>query len=172
MDDFLPKSPTIYNYFHNERTELIDTLLYEARQQDPVIRQLFLLKRYKNYPSTRSLTIRANKGLLHYYRRFKNLTVNGRNHLLYYIQGTTSPKICLPLYLVIEVELNLPLKATAVFEKQRATCIPLKLQDRVQHLLHILTHFDIISPVSTDSLTTGNAFINPVIIFKKENHSK
>ena len=58
-----------------------------------------------------------------------------------------------------KVELNLPLKATAVFKK-RATGIPLQLQGKVQHLLDILTHFDIISPVNTDSLTTGNTFIN------------
>ena len=58
------------------------------------------------------------------------------------------------------------LKATAVIKKRRATRIPLQLQDRVQHLLNILTHFDIIAPVNTDSLTTGNTFINPVIILK------
>ena len=69
----------------------------------------------------------------------------------------------------VKVELNLPLKATAVFKKQRATRIPLQLQEKVQHLLVIviLTHFDIIAPVNTDSLTTGNTFINPVIILKK-----
>ena len=67
----------------------------------------------------------------------------------------------------IRVELNLPLKATAIFKKQRATHMPLQLQDRVQHLLDILTHFDIMAPVNTDSLTTGNTFINPVIILKK-----
>ena len=49
----------------------------------------------------------------------------------------------------IEVELNLPLKATAIFKKQRATRILLQLQDRVQHLLDILTHFDIIAPVNS-----------------------
>ena len=65
------------------------------------------------------------------------------------------------------MELNLPLKATAVFKKQRATRIPLQFQDRVQHLLNILSHFDIIAPVNTDSFTTGNTFINPVIILKK-----
>ena len=59
---------------------------------------------------------------------------------------------------MIKVELNLPLKATAIFKKQRATRIQLQLQDRVQHLLDILTHFDIIAPVNTDSLTTGNTF--------------
>ena len=67
----------------------------------------------------------------------------------------------------IEVEINLPLKAAAIFKKQRATRIPLQLQDSVQHFLDFLTHFDIIPPVNTDSLTTGNIFINPVIILKK-----
>ena len=67
----------------------------------------------------------------------------------------------------IKVELNLPLKANAVFKKQRATRIPLQLRDKVQHLLDILTHFDIIAPVNTESLTTGNTFINPVIILRK-----
>ena len=56
---------------------------------------------------------------------------------------------------------------TVTFKKQRATRIPLQLQYRVQHLLDILTHFDIIAPVKTESLTTGNTFINPVIILKK-----
>ena len=45
----------------------------------------------------------------------------------------------------LKVELNLPFKATAIFKKQRATRIPLQLQDRVQHLLDNLTHFDIIA---------------------------
>ena len=67
----------------------------------------------------------------------------------------------------IEVELNLPLKAAAVFKKQRSTRIPLHLQDRVQHLIDILTHFDIIAPVNTDSLTMGNTFIDQVMIIKK-----
>ena len=70
----------------------------------------------------------------------------------------------------IKVELNLPLKATTIFKKQRTTRIP--LQDRVQHLLDILTYFNIIAPVNTESLITENTFINPVIILKKENHSK
>ena len=70
----------------------------------------------------------------------------------------------------IEVELNLPLKARAIFTKQRATRIPLQLQYRVQQLLDNLTHFDIIAPVNTDSLTTGKTFINPLINLKKENH--
>ena len=67
----------------------------------------------------------------------------------------------------IKVELILPLKTTAVFKKQKSTHISLQLQDRVQHLLDFLTHFDIITPVNTDSLTTGTTFINPVIVLKK-----
>ena len=39
----------------------------------------------------------------------------------------------------IKVELNLPLKVTAIFKKQRATRIPLQLQDREKRLLDILT---------------------------------
>ena len=66
-----------------------------------------------------------------------------------------------------KVELYLHLKATTIFKKQRATRIPLQLQDRVQHLFGTLTHFDIIAPVKADSLTTGNTSINPVIILKK-----
>ena len=68
LDDFVSKSPEIYNYVYNEQTEKNDTLLYETQQQDPVIRQLFLRKKYKKYPFNPSLTIRTNKGLLNYYR--------------------------------------------------------------------------------------------------------
>ena len=53
----------------------------------------------------------------------------------------------------IKVEPNLPLRATTIFKKQGATRTPLQLQDRVQHLLDILTHFDIIAPKNTDFLT-------------------
>ena len=45
----------------------------------------------------------------------------------------------------LKAELNLPLKATAIFKKQRAARIPLQLKYRVQHLLDNLTHFDIIA---------------------------
>ena len=61
-------------------------------------------------------------------------------------------------------KLNLPLKAIEVFKKQRVTRITLQLHERVQHLLNILTHFEIIAHVNTDSLTTRNKFIIPVII--------
>ena len=92
MDDFIPKSPTIFNYFYEEQTEVNDTLLYKTKQQDPVLRPLLLWKQYKNFPPTPSLTIQANRGLLHYYRRFENLSINEDNNLLYYIQETTSPE--------------------------------------------------------------------------------
>ena len=101
MDDFKPKYPRIYNFFYKEKTEIIDVLLYEAQQQDPVIRQLILWKKYKNLPYTPSLTIRANKGLLHYYRRFSQLSIIETNNLLYYIRETQSPKIGLPLSLLL-----------------------------------------------------------------------
>ena len=67
----------------------------------------------------------------------------------------------------IKIELSLPPKATAIFKKQRASSIPLQLQERVQHLLDILTQFEINPPANTDSLTRGNTIINPVIIPKK-----
>ena len=105
MDDFIRKSSTLYNYFYEEQTKIIDILLYELQQQDPVIRQLLLWKRNKN-PPTPSLTIRANKGLLHYCRRFQNLSVNESNNLLYYIQKTKSPKICLLLSLLLVIFYN------------------------------------------------------------------
>ena len=53
-----------------------------------------------------SLTIRANKGLLHYYRRFIHLYINETDHLLYYIQETDPPKVCLPLSLLLNVFYN------------------------------------------------------------------
>ena len=70
LDDLIPKSQELYNYFCTEKTEINVTLIYEAQRQDPVIRQLLIWKKYKNHSSIPSLTIRANKGLIHYYRRF------------------------------------------------------------------------------------------------------
>ena len=92
MDDYIPKSQKLYIQFSSEQTELNDTLLYETQQQDPVFRQLLLWKRSKNYPSIPSLTIRANKGLLHYYRRFPILSIMESNRLLYYLQEKFPPK--------------------------------------------------------------------------------
>ena len=50
MDDFIPKSPTLYNYFHKENTKLNDTFRREMQQQDPVFRQFLIWKRHKNFP--------------------------------------------------------------------------------------------------------------------------
>ena len=63
-----------------------------------------------------------------------------------------------------KIELNLLVKATAALKKQRATPIPFQLQEPVQHLIAIPTHFDIIAHVNTDSLITGNTFFIQVSI--------
>ena len=55
QDDFIPKSPEIYNYFYSEQTEINDTVLYEAQQQDPVIRQLLFWEKNRP-PSLHSLS--------------------------------------------------------------------------------------------------------------------
>ena len=68
MDDFIPKSPTLNNYFYEENTELSNTILHETQQQHSVITELLFSKRQKKTSPTPSLTLRANKGLLHYYR--------------------------------------------------------------------------------------------------------
>ena len=82
LDDFVPKYPEIYNCFYSEQTEINYNLLYETQQQDPVIRQLLLWKKHKNYPPPRpSQTILANKDLLHYSRRFQDQSINDTNNL-------------------------------------------------------------------------------------------
>ena len=100
MDDFIPKSPTLQYYFYEEQSEINDKLLYQTQQQDPVLKQLLLWKHNKNFP-TPSLTIRANKVLLHYYRSFQNLSINEDNNLLFIIHESTSPKICKSLSLLL-----------------------------------------------------------------------
>ena len=52
LDNFVPKSPENYNCLLNEQTEKNDRLLHETEQQDPVIRQLLLWRKHKNYPPT------------------------------------------------------------------------------------------------------------------------
>ena len=80
----------------------IKTIHFCIKHKDPFIRQGLFWKNIKITPVP-SLTIRANKNLLHYYQRFQDLSVNETNHLVYYIQETTSPKICLPLSLLLTV---------------------------------------------------------------------
>ena len=44
--------------------------------------------------------------------------------------------------------LNLPVKSDAVFKKQRASKVPIHLQDKVNQLLDILEQYEINSPVN------------------------
>ena len=103
MEDFLPKSPETYNIFLTEKTELTESFLRETRPQDQVLRQFILLKRCKSRPFTTSLTISANRKLLHCYRRFQDIGISESNQLVYYVQETKAPKLfChFPLLLVI-----------------------------------------------------------------------
>ena len=63
--------------------------------------------------------------------------------------------------------LNLPLKPVAVFKKQRASKVPIHLQDKTNRLLDILEQYEIISPVNKEEQPKGNTFINSVIILAK-----
>ena len=67
----------------------------------------------------------------------------------------------------ISSPLHLPLKLDAVFKKQRASKVPIHLQDKVNRLLDILGHYENISPVNKEEQPKGNTFINPVIILAK-----
>ena len=50
MESIIPKSPTIYNYFYEEPTEVNDILLYKTQKQEQVLKQLLLWKQYKTPP--------------------------------------------------------------------------------------------------------------------------
>ena len=58
-----PKSPNIYKYFNNKQTELNDTLLYEAKQQDKVIRQLFVFETLQKLPSHPRIDYPCKQGI-------------------------------------------------------------------------------------------------------------
>ena len=66
--------------------------------------------------------------------------------------------------------LHLPLKHDVISKKQRASNVPFHLQGKVNRLLDILEHYEVISPVNKGELPEGNTFINRVIILAKENH--
>ena len=68
-------------------------------------------------------------------------------------------KICSPLHL--------PLKPDAVFKKQRASKVPIHLQDKVNRLLDILEQYEIISSVNKEEQPKSNTIINPVTILAK-----
>ena len=67
----------------------------------------------------------------------------------------------------ISSPLLLLLKLDEVFRKQRASKVPIHLQDKVNRLLDILEQYEIISPVNKEEQPKGNTFINPVIILAK-----
>ena len=67
----------------------------------------------------------------------------------------------------ISSSLHLPLKPDAEFKKQRASKVPIHLQDKLNRLLDILEQYEIISPVNKEEQPKGNTFINPVIILAK-----
>ena len=63
--------------------------------------------------------------------------------------------------------LHLPLKPELIFKKQRASKVPIRLQDKVNRLQVILEQDEIISPVFKEEQPKGNTVINPVIILAK-----
>ena len=63
--------------------------------------------------------------------------------------------------------LHLSLKLDAVFKKQRASKVPILLQDKVNRLLDTLEQYEIISPVNKEEQPEGNTFIKPVMILAK-----
>ena len=67
----------------------------------------------------------------------------------------------------ISSTVHLPLKADAIFKKQRASKVPIDLHDKVNRLLDIIEQYEIISPVNKEEQPKGNTFINPVIILAK-----
>ena len=157
-------------YRINELTEFLDTYNsnYITQGTAETLNKLYCLnltkqqeREYKTQQKTFDITFDVSNftDLNQKFPKFEELA----KHLIKLNNVTPG----LYLMLAKKVEPNLPLKATAVFKKQRATRIPLQLQDKVLHLFDVLTHFDIISPVNADSLTTGNIFINPVITHKK-----
>ena len=63
--------------------------------------------------------------------------------------------------------LHLPIKPDAVFEKQRASKIPIHLQDKVNRLREKLEQYEIIFPVNKEEQPKSNTIINPVINLAK-----
>ena len=67
----------------------------------------------------------------------------------------------------VNSSLHLPLKPDAIFKKQRASKVPIHLQDKVKRLLDILEQYEIISPVNEEEQPKGNTLIKPVNILAK-----
>ena len=70
------------------------------------------------------------------------------------------------------LSLHLPLKPDAIFKKQRASKVPIHLQDKINRLLDTLEQNEILSPVIKEEQPKGNTFTNPVIILAKRESLK
>ena len=105
MDDFVSKSPEnqkiIVSSIMNKPKKR-HTSIWNATTRS-CINTTTSSKKYNNHTSTPSITIRENKGILYYCRRFQDLSINGTNNILYYIHKTLSPKIGVPLTLLLTV---------------------------------------------------------------------
>ena len=64
------------------------------------------------------------------------------------------------------------MKPDAVFEKQRASKVPIHLHDKVIRIGNILERYEILSPVNKEEQPKRNNFINPVIILAKRESLK
>ena len=58
------------------------------------------------------------------------------------------------------------------FSKKIFSKVPIHLRERIQKLLDVLKRYDIIAPVNTEQLSTGNIFTNPVIILRQRESLK
>ena len=67
----------------------------------------------------------------------------------------------------VNLPLHLSLRPDAIFKKQRASKVPIHLQDKVQILLDILYQNEINSLVFKKKQPKGNTFTNPVITLAK-----
>ena len=67
----------------------------------------------------------------------------------------------------VNSSLHLFLKPDAVFKKQRASTVPIHLQDKVNRLLEIIEQYEIITPVNKKEKPKNHTFINLVIILAK-----
>ena len=91
------------NLFYAKTERLTLQKLCDAQKNDIVLRQIREWKLFNNQPLAPTIEIRANKGLLHYYRKIKDITLDHQkeiNDSLLYIQTektNNKKKLCLPL---------------------------------------------------------------------------
>ena len=111
---------------------------------------------------TSKITTEQQKLLTRFYFQHSQITL--ADLLLNYSKVNATSKLDVGK---INSPLHLPLKPDAVFKKQRASKVPIHLQDKINRLLEILEQYVIISPVNKEKQPKCNAFINPVIILAK-----